>query len=103
MSASGDRREDKRNIEDENYSPGLGQKNVAVEAVAHRSVQQVLLRKVVGGRAMVARLMRSHAADSRRSALSCRGNLQAGYGRRVECRCVLQGEVRREDKREAIY
>lgn len=48
MSASGGRREDKRNIEDENYSASLGQKIVAVEAVAHRSVQQVLLQKVCG-------------------------------------------------------
>lgn len=48
MFASGDRREDKRNIEDENYNAGLGQKNVAVEAVAHRSVQEFLLQKVCG-------------------------------------------------------
>lgn len=79
---------------------------MAVEAVTHAGQPNSLYcDRFVDGQALAARLMRSHAAVARRSALSCRGNLQAGrlWAREVERRCVLQAGMRRAAKRGNMY
>lgn len=78
MTAFGDRQGDTGISRTKITVQALVRKKVAVEAITHAGQpNSFYCGRFVDGQALAARLMRSHAAVARMSALSCRGNLQA--------------------------